>query len=199
MTCKESPLKAAEVEPMTVEEALEMNIQIKADVKNCEEKSLESNIGEPVKKNETGFGTSAEDVQSRKHSKQNQSSNLMQKCIDCFQIFFHELVAQKCLKDENVVQSCFEAIVGSDTDSRNVDDDDEDLFNNCGSNSSSCDRKMMLDNNEDSLTTFSTACHLLVEFASFPMYDVDIVRLQEKRISKGINFIYFTISFSNLY
>ncbi|XP_053397950.1 protein dopey-1-like isoform X3 [Mercenaria mercenaria] len=212
-----SSQKAEAVKPLSVEEAMEINRNLKKaesekDSNNINGKEivldspdsdkssgLQAGIPknrkhdhntkkneEPVRNSETCSSSHATGFQSRKHSKQNQSQNLMQKCTDCFQHFFHELVTKKFLKDENLAETCFGSIVTSQTGYKNYDSAEEDIFNSCDNNDNSvCDRKIIFENeNEESLTTFSTACQLLVEFASFPMYGVD-VRLTEKHVSKA--------------
>jgi hypothetical protein len=209
------PQKTDVVKPMSVEEALEVNKSLKRaeslkggnDEENmlcspdsdkssdsqtgssCSRKSdiLTNKNGKPVKQSETGSSAKARGVHYRKHSKQNQTANLMQKCTDCFQHFFHELVTQKFIRVENLAETYFGSIVTSQSNCESYDSEDEDLFNN----SDNCDRKIILENeNEESLNTFSSACHLLVEFASFPMYGAD-TRLPRRQLSKGLFCNYF--------
>lgn len=214
-TGKVAPLKA-NVKPMSVNEALEINKSLKQaasendksetkENKSVEENNIDSEENcrvstafqkgtveqgtkkstEVVTKSETGSSANVAKVKSRKHSKQNQSTNLMKKCIDCFQGFFHELVTQKFLKDDHLIQTCFGSILTSQSGARG-DYLDKDVCNSCDNKeSTNCDKKIIIENdNEEHLATFSTACQLLVEFASFPMYGQDS-RQSEKQMPKG--------------
>lgn len=215
--------KAEVIEPMSVEEALEVNKNLKiaeslksendrekvldspdsdkssdsqtGNSKHSDTDSLTKKNSKPVKQNETGSSTKAIGDQSRKHSKQNQNqtANLMQKCTDCFQHFFHELVTQKFLKVDHLSETCFSSIVTSQPNCADYESQDEDLFYSCDNKESTCinyDRKIILENeSEESLNTFSSACQLLVEFASFPMYGTD-TRLPQRHVSKGTIFVF---------
>lgn len=141
---------------------------------------------EVVAKIETSSSTNVAKVKPRKHSKQNQSTNLMQKCIDCFQGFFHELATQKFLQDDHLIQTCFGSILTSQSGARDGDYPNKDVGYSCDNREdTNCDKKIIIENdNEDHVATFSTACQLLVEFASFPMYGLDS-RQPEKHMPKG--------------
>lgn len=206
---------SAKVEPMSVDEALEISKQLKqvaeesktvgadlSQVEADEKVNSDSKTGtpssatgdgpemkkscEPVSK--IGVSENMSLTQSRKSSKQ-QSANLMQKCIDCFQNFFHELVIRKYIKDEKIVERCFKSITNNKIGYQSWSG----YCNTCNGCDSNNGRSMnvKLDNDEnDSITTFSTACQLLAEFASFPMYGVDIQQKSRQK-KRGIFILEF--------
>ena len=113
------------------------------------------------------------------------TKNLMQTCIDCFQNFFHTLVSNKLVQDSELVKKCVDSLIlksESFGSPFNVNDDtvfseSEDSTENeqTETGNRSLDKlKISLGYVDDKcLETFTSACQLMVEFASFPMYSSD--------------------------
>ena len=113
------------------------------------------------------------------------SKNLMQTCIDCFQNFFHTLVSHKLVQDSELVKKCVDSLILKsesfsprfNANNDTVFSESEDLTENeqtTGENRSLDKLKISLGYVDDKcLETFTSACQLMVEFASFPMYSSD--------------------------
>ena len=110
------------------------------------------------------------------------SKNLMQTCIDCFQNFFHTLVNHKLVQDLELVKKCVESLIlkseepfkfNNETVLSEGGDADENE-QSATENTSLGKLKISLGYVDDKcLETFTSACQLMVEFASFPMYSSD--------------------------
>ena len=108
------------------------------------------------------------------------SKNLMQTCIDCFQNFFHTLVTHKIVQDRELVQKCFDSLLRETSDISTTEGDiavtggfysDTETALSTKEEKRSEDTKISLGYvDEKCLETFTSACQLMVEFASFPMY-----------------------------
>ncbi|KAL4233674.1 Protein dopey-1 [Mactra antiquata] len=169
------------IESRLVEENMAVNVTIEGDLSQtgteCPIKvdystsASAKNINDTVYNPCTGSCSSTTRTVSRKSSKQHQSTNLMQNCIDCFQIFFHELVIGKYVRDEKIVENCFKSLLNCEIVDRKWTEYD----GTCGDCGTNYMKRVTVDSEGNaSLTTFSAACQLLAEFASFPMYGVDI-------------------------
>lgn len=101
----------------------------------------------------------------------------MQQCIDCFQEFFHTLVSVKLLQERFEVQGYF---------ARLVDDADLTLTQQ---DPCPCGLITLTGCEQDRVQAFSTACQLLVEFASFPMYSQALPPNSEPSMSKHFIFM----------
>ena len=134
-------------------------------------------------------------IRSRAKSKDG-SSNLMQMCIDCFQNFFHTLVSQKLIQDVELVQKYFDSLIVKSDQFFTLEKDTEvtvDSVSEYSAELSEDDSKRsedmripLADVDEKCLETFTGACQLLVEFASFPMYCTD-TRQQYTGQKQGMN------------
>ncbi|XP_052808898.1 protein dopey-1-like isoform X3 [Mya arenaria] len=106
---------------------------------------------------------------TRTHSKHNKSVNLMQQCINSFQEFFHTLVSLKLIKDKDLPTKLFKGVVKDVIDSSPA--------YKTGIDGEQCsvppEKVLFVPYDEEILETFSAACQLFVEFASFPMYGQD--------------------------
>ena len=206
MGCKVDNTKQ-DVRTLTLEEAIEMNKQLKqgdnqsAD-STCIQNSPDGDLGignsyqtevasdlnnadakvdilsdSPKGQNGTVQGDLTETVIPKTSGS---SKNLMQSCIDCFQNFFHTLVTHKIVQDRELVQKCFDSLLLETSDISTAEDDiavtgefysDTETALSTKEEKYSEEKKISLGYvDEKCLETFTSACQLMVEFASFPMY-----------------------------
>ena len=183
-----------ETTTLSVEEAMKLNEEVKvqhAETKKGKEAKenkdspsrsaaeqadtslTDSKKGAKDTKSETLSDSAAKSVRkatlTRTHSKHSRSVNLMQKCISIFHEFFHTLVSQKLVPDSTQLGSLLQAML---KDCEPSADSGKEMIS-----LGACD--------EDQLQTFSSACQLLVEFASFPMYGSFDSGPKGRKSSKG--------------
>ena len=185
---------------MSIEEALELNKKLKAntetkidpkDNKAEKSKAIAENKDEN-KKLETWSEKVEENgdktrPQSRKRSRQSQSFTLMQKCIESFQQFFHVLVKQKLFLDDRTNERCFQSLLKRNSE------DDENIQNFYDEDQADCSPTISIENYEkDTINTFVAACHLLEEFASFPMYGEKSIQHANGEDGNFFSFLLFT-------
>ena len=106
------------------------------------------------------------------------SKNLMQTCIDCFQNFFHTLITHKLVQDVELVKKCIDSLIlKSEEFSTPFTLRNKTVLsegNTSEGETHSDELKISLGYvDEKCLETFTSACQLMVEFASFPMYSSD--------------------------
>ncbi|ESO88953.1 hypothetical protein LOTGIDRAFT_154021 [Lottia gigantea] len=110
----------------------------------------------------------------------------MQSCIDSYLELFHTLICDKILKSFTVSAKCMEALI-TQLDHTKLKENDSVLDNNStsefeefGSKDLSGLEKLKISPaslSEASYQAFDKACRLLVDFASFPIYCTDFIKL----------------------
>lgn len=122
--------------------------------------------------------------------------NLMQNCVECFQVFFNTFTTCKILQNQFLAKKCVQSLLlpqetvnTSDSDSMMDGSSncsfDIDFQSNSDINQSETRTQINLDLKEDTIQTYTCACRLLLEFSSFPIYCTDFHKMLNKTCSQG--------------
>lgn len=118
--------------------------------------------------------------------------NLMQNCVECFQMFFNTFATCKILKSESLSNKCVQSLTLPQYSRKSSSSDS--LLYDCSKNSKDEDSKgnqsetvtqLNLDLTDDTIETYTCACKLLLEFSSFPIYCTDFHKMLYKTCSQG--------------
>ncbi|XP_076078008.1 protein DOP1A-like isoform X1 [Mytilus galloprovincialis] len=117
--------------------------------------------------------------------------NLMQNCVECFQMFFNTFATCKILKSESLSNKCVQSLTLPQYSRKSSSSDS--LLYDCSKNSKDEDSKgnqsetvtqLNLDLTDDTIETYTCACKLLLEFSSFPIYCTDFHKMLYKTCSQ---------------